>query len=133
MQDFCKQQLFPVLTEAEKTNLRDGIWPRYPNQLVLAVVCRKDGLHIGNIGLVGIDYISRAAEFTVVIGDRVHWGKGLGKEAARLLCDHAFLSLNLNRISCGTFENNVAMCKLAAYLGIVVYLIGRRRAVEIEA
>jgi len=42
-----------------------------------------------------------------------------------LICDHGFLALNLNRIACGTFEDNVGMCKLAESLGMAEE--GRRR------
>jgi len=95
------------------------------NHLLLAVVRNKDGEHIGNIALDKINYINRSAELTILIGDKSCWNKGYGKEAARLICDHGFFTLNLHRISCGTFENNTAMCSLAEYLGMTEE--GRRR------
>lgn len=58
-------------------------------------------------------------------GDKTCWGKGYGKEAARLICEHGFQALNLHRISCGTLDNNTAMSKLAESLGMVEE--GRRR------
>lgn len=94
-------------------------------RLVLAIARRKDDVHIGNIALVNIDAIHRSAELTIIIGNKSCWRKGYGKEAARLICDHGFLALNLNRISCGTFEDNTGMCKLAQSLGMVEE--GRRR------
>ena len=72
-----------------------------------------------------LDFVSRSAEFAIVIGAKDCWGKGHSKEAARLLLDHAFFTLNLNRVYCGTFETNVAMKKLAEYLAMQVE--GRRR------
>lgn len=45
-----------------------------------------------------------------------------------LICDHGFLAPNLNRFACGTFENNIAMQKLAEYLGMVRESV-RRKAV----
>lgn len=95
------------------------------HKLILAIIHHGDDIHIGNIALDNINYINRAAEFTIVIGGKAHWNKGYGKEAARLICDHGFLALNLNRIACGTFEDNVGMRKLAEYLGMVEE--GRRR------
>jgi len=89
------------------------------DKLILAVVRSKDNRHIGNIALDNINLINRTAELTIVIGDKSQWQKGYGTEAARLVCDHGFLTLNLNRISCGTFENNIAMQKLAEHLGMV--------------
>ena len=80
---------------------------------------------VGNIALQSIDPVSRSAEFAVVLGDRRCWGKGYSKEAARLILDHGFSELNLNRVHCGTAEGNRAMRKLAASLGMKEE--GRRR------
>ncbi|HKO45936.1 MAG TPA: GNAT family protein [Pyrinomonadaceae bacterium] len=88
------------------------------DSVILAVVLVKGDQHIGNIALTSIHPVNRTAEFSIVIGDKAAWGKGYGKEAARLLCDHGFYSLNLHRIQCGTFENNEGMQRLAAYLGM---------------
>ena len=35
-----------------------------------------------------------------------------------MICDHGFFTMNLNRISCGTFDNNLSMKKIAHYLGM---------------
>lgn len=93
--------------------------------LVLAIVRRSDGRHIGNIALKKIDPVYRSGEFAIVIGHRSAWGRGYSKEAAELLLRHAFMSLNLNRVACGTFETNLSMKRLAAFLGMKQE--GRRR------
>jgi len=77
------------------------------------------------VALQRIDPIARSAEFAIVIGEREAWGKGVGKEAGRLICQHGFSVLNLNRIHCGTFETNEAMRRLAVDLGMREE--GRRR------
>ena len=82
--------------------------------LVLAITI--DGRHVGNISLQAIDPVSRSAELAIVLGDRSVWGQGIGLEAARLLVDHGFAALNLNRIACGTLAANVAMRRLAERL-----------------
>ena len=89
---------------------------RDPGDLALAIVARENGNHIGNVALKRIDHVSRSAEFAIVIGDKTAWGKGVGKEAGRLLLHHAFFALNLHRIYCGTFETNIAMQRLAEHL-----------------
>ena len=93
--------------------------------LVLAMVLLEDDRHIGNISLQAIDWIDRSAEFAILLGDRSAWGKGYSKEAAYLICRHGFLELNLRRIHCGTSEDNVAMQRLAAFMGMEQE--GRRR------
>lgn len=86
--------------------------------LVLAIVVKKGDMHIGNISLQNIDWISRSAEFAIIIGEKSFWGKGYSKEAADLIIEHGFSNLNLNRIYCGTAMRNVAMQKLAEHMGM---------------
>ncbi len=95
------------------------------DQLVLAIALKKSGRHIGNITLKEIHPVYRTAEFAIVIGDKECWGKGYSREATRLLLDHAFFYLNLNRVYCGTFESNIPMRRLASFLGMREE--GRRR------
>jgi ribosomal-protein-alanine N-acetyltransferase len=95
------------------------------DDLILAIILLKGDQHIGNIALQHIHPVYRSADLSLVIGDPSHWGKGYGIEAARLLCSHAFRTMNLHRVSCGTFENNHGMNRLAIALGMKEE--GRRR------
>jgi len=88
------------------------------DNLILAIVTRKDEAHIGNIALQNIHPVYHAAEFSILIGEKNAWGSGIGTEAGRLICDHGFLAMNLYRIACGTFDNNTAMQRLAVSLGM---------------
>ncbi len=108
--------IFPYTPLAAKAYIQHATETR--ENLILAIVTREDNRHIGNIALQKINPVYRSAEFSIIIGDKSAWGKGVGKEAGRLLCDHGFRALNLHRIYCGTFENNVAMQHLATYLGM---------------
>jgi [ribosomal protein S5]-alanine N-acetyltransferase len=96
------------------------------DELILAIVLREGSSHIGNIALQHIHPVYRSAELSIVIGNKEAWGKGYSREASRLLCTHGFLSLNLNRIACATFDNNEAMKRLALSLGMKEE--GRRRS-----
>lgn len=102
---------------------------RHANQsrqdLVLAIVRKEDDQHIGNIALHHISPVYRSAEYAIVIGEKVDRGKGYSKEAGRILFNHGFFTLNLHRIACGTFADNLPMVRLAAYLCMQVE--GRRR------
>lgn len=86
--------------------------------LVLAIQLRSDGRHIGNIALQAIDWVSRSAEFAIMIGERDCRGKGYAKEAAQALVQHGFVVLNLHRIYCGTPTEHRAMRKLSESLGM---------------
>jgi len=88
------------------------------NEFILAIALNENGKHVGNIALQNIDLVYRSADLTIIIGDRSSWGKGYGSEAAGLLVNHGFNAMNLHRISCATFDTNIAMKKLALALGM---------------
>jgi len=89
------------------------------SNLVLAIVHEESGKHVGNISLQNIDWISRNAEYAIILGEKEFWGKGIGRKASDLLLYHGFVKLNLERIYCGTSSRNTGMQKLAIYLGMV--------------
>lgn len=71
------------------------------NDVVFAVVDKKTDIHIGNVGLYVINWISRTAEFRIIIGEKEYWNKGYGTEAAKLTVKYGFEKLNLNRVWLG--------------------------------
>ncbi len=85
--------------------------------LILAICDKSTDAHVGNVGLQGIDLLNQSAEFAILIGDKSYWNRGVGKEVMRLIIAHGFSQLNLQRIYCGTAENNAGMQKLALALG----------------
>ncbi|MCL2740967.1 MAG: GNAT family N-acetyltransferase [Oscillospiraceae bacterium] len=87
------------------------------SRLVMAIVHRVEDVHIGNVSLQGIDYVSRSAELAIIIGEKDYWGKGYGRKASQYMVDHAFDSLNLRRVHCGTLEDNLGMQRICAALG----------------
>lgn len=91
---------------------------RENGDLVLAIVDREHGVHLGNVALQEISALNRSAEFAIIVGDRAAWGTGIGTEAGRLVVDHGFQELNLHRIAAGTFAENEAMRRLARRLGM---------------
>ena len=85
--------------------------------LILAICDKETDKHIGNVALEDINPVDRFAEFAIVLGDKSFWGKGAGREATMLILKHGFEELNLNRIQCGTLDDNVGMQKVAATVG----------------
>jgi [ribosomal protein S5]-alanine N-acetyltransferase len=114
---------FPMSPEALESYYRQISSSK--TDLVLAIVQKSSGSHVGNISLQSIHWLDRSAEYAIVIGEREAWGKGIGKEASNLLVDHGFMELNLHRIHCGTSQDNEAMQRLAAHMGMREE--GRRR------
>jgi RimJ/RimL family protein N-acetyltransferase len=118
--------VFPYTSESALSYIHHATETR--NELILAICSRDNDRHLGNIALQHIHPVYHSAEFSIVIGEKSAWGQGVGKEAGRLICDHGFRSMNLHRIACGTFENNIAMQRLAIYLGMQQEGIRRKAA-----
>jgi diamine N-acetyltransferase len=83
---------------------------------------------IGSLAFDKIDWHVRAAEFGILIGDKSYWNQGYGTESVRLLCQHGFNTLNLNRIFLHVFENNPRA--IHAYEKAGFTLEGRERQAE---
>jgi RimJ/RimL family protein N-acetyltransferase len=63
---------------------------------------------IGVTGLHGLDFRGRRAEFGIFIGLSELWGKGYGTEAARMMLDYGFGTLNLNRVWLQVYGHHTA-------------------------
>jgi ribosomal-protein-alanine N-acetyltransferase len=66
-----------------------------------------DGQHIGNCMIYNIDTRKKEAELGIMIGDRDYWDNGYGVDAVEALVDHAFNTLNVDRIYLNTLEWNL--------------------------
>ncbi|NOQ31664.1 MAG: GNAT family N-acetyltransferase [Helicobacteraceae bacterium] len=86
--------------------------------IVLAMIDKDSQKHIGNIAIQNIDFINSNADVSIMIGDKVFWGKGYAYEAYEVIINHAFNTLNLHKIYIGTSENNIGMNKVAEKLGM---------------
>lgn len=85
------------------SKLRENEWVKNAilnddKDIRLAICLKNNNEYIGNINLTSINWINRSAEYSIMIGDRNQWGKGLGKEATLLILKYAFEELNLNRV-----------------------------------
>jgi RimJ/RimL family protein N-acetyltransferase len=100
------------------------------NGMLLAII-RKDkeikthlpaeyGCHIGNIALLNIHPTFRSAEISIIIGDKQSRGHGYGTEAIRLLINHAFTRMNLNRLQAGMVTRNLSSQGAFMNVGFVV-------------
>ena len=89
-----------------KCSLNDKALNKY-----LAEVGEKCSIHIGNITLLSIHPTFRTAEISIIIGDKQSRGNGYGTEAIRLLVDHCFTRMNLNRLQAGAVVDNIGSTK----------------------
>lgn len=61
---------------------------------------------IGNMGIFGINRRVRSAEIGILIGDKNYWNRGYGTEAMRMILQHGFDTLNLNRLFLRVYRTN---------------------------
>ena len=83
-----------------------------PTRKDFVIVLKKTKEPIGLAGYVSIDWIHRKAEPFIAIGNRKHWGKGLGTEVVQALLDCGFNELGLNRQFGYMLANNPGALKM---------------------
>ena len=90
------------------------------NDVMLAVVEKKSGRHVGNVKLGPIHWVHHRATFGILIGEMEFWGKGVGLEATRLMVEYGFQRLNLHRIDLGVFAEHEEAVKCYKKAGFKV-------------
>ena len=115
------------------THLEVGIFPRSQrelsdfvkkvndsnNDVFFAVIEKETKQHIGNIKLGPINWVNRTAVYGRLIGEKSCWGKGYGKEIARLILHYAFTILNLNKVTAGAIADNIGSIKSNEKVGLL--------------
>jgi len=66
----------------------------------------KDGRHIGDVDLHGIDRKDLTAKLTILLGDKEYWSQGYGTDTIMTLLDYAFRELCFDNISLRVFTFN---------------------------
>ena len=115
-EDLCKtlqKHHYPNSMESQITFWEKNV--RNANDKIQLGICRIEGGQIvGIVSLNNIDFINRKAEFSVVIGDREAQNVNIFTESCKLLLNHGFYSLNLNRIYGGSISKDLVnlMCRV---------------------
>lgn len=87
------------------------------DSLLLAIIDNARERHIGNISLYGINWVNGVAELSIMVGDRSYWSGGYARDAVKLLTDHAFDTMNLQKLRAGTDQQNTRAVRLFRRLG----------------
>jgi len=110
-EELCKtlqKHYFPVTVESQIAFWEQNI-QNCTDRIQLGI-CRIDGGPIiGIISLTHIDFINRKAEMSIVIGDRGAQNMRIFVDSCKLLFNHAFYTLNLNRIYGGSMAKELVM------------------------
>jgi diamine N-acetyltransferase len=124
------------VSQAEEDGWYERMLLRPVDEHVMAIEARlpADGTGeqcwklIGSLAFEQIDWHVRAAELGIMIGDKSYWNRGYGTESVRLLAQHGFNTLNLNRIFLHVFETNPRAIRAYEKAGFT--LEGRERQTE---
>ena len=71
-----------------------------------------DGVPVGLIGLLEIDYFHKKAEFYICLGEHQYKGRGIAKASIKMLIKYAFCELGLNKVYLNVDADNEVACKL---------------------
>ena len=85
--------------------------------LLMAMVRKDNGQHIGNIKLGPINLHHLCGDISYFIGEPSAWGQGLATEAISLMVDCGFSRLGLHRIQAGCYAANIGSAKALAKVG----------------
>lgn len=105
------QQAF---SEAQET---DWLKKVAESQNTVFWVIEVDGKPIGTSAIRGIDWKNQHGETGTLIGEREHWGKGIGTEQAQLRTRFAFRELNLVKLKSAAFAENAASVRMTRRVG----------------
>jgi len=119
----------PTSVEAERNFITESLKTKKTH--FFGIIDKETNQAIGRIGLFNINMVDRNAMVGIVIGEKVSWGKGIGKDSMSLILDYAFNLLNLDNVMLGTFEFNRR--SIACYKKVGFKEIGRRRQARIIA
>ena len=134
--------IYQPISQVGEENWFEGMLKRPVDEHVLGIEARMPGGLAGESAIEGselwrligswafndIDWRNRSAEFGILIGDKSYWNRGYGTEAVRLLVQHGFKTLNLNRIYLHVFENNPRAIRAYEKAGFIHE--GRKRQAE---
>jgi RimJ/RimL family protein N-acetyltransferase len=87
------------------------------DDLVLALCERDGGRLLGVVGLHAVDRENRHAQLGIFVGEPADWNRGFGTEATRLVVEHAFTGLGLNRVWLHVFPDNAPAVRVYEKLG----------------
>lgn len=78
-----------------------------------AIMLLADGVwrHVGNISAT-IDYANAVADVGILVGERSAQGRGVGKRAWALVCDHLLGTGGMRKVTAGTMSVNEPMLRI---------------------
>ena len=122
---FIPAMTFPSVRESVEKYVSGHVGNR--DVIFFAIIEKSSGIHIGNIKLGPINWVSRNAEFGRLIGLREFRSKGYGAEAVALLLHYSFNVINMNKIFAGCLRSNVSAISSNKKAGLEVEAIVKEK------
>lgn len=97
--------------------------------LEYGIFSAHNGEYIGNVGLIGIDYINRSANITYIITPKFHH-MGYGCAAAKMMVQYGFETLGLTRIHGKCMDFNTASKMVMLKCGFLYEGTGRGEMIK---
>lgn len=88
-------------------------------QVRCAICIENSNKFIGLVSLTNIHDINKNAEFHIMIGESCEVNKGYGTIAIKIMLNHGFNNLNLNRIELKVLETNLRAIRSYEKVGFV--------------
>lgn len=85
----------------------------------LAICSDEDNSIIGLVYLVNINWIFRRCDFGILLGDEKDRGKNNGYIAIKMILEHAFNDLQLNRVEVKVLESNTNAISIYKKVGFI--------------
>lgn len=96
-----------------------------PKSLTLGVYLADTNELIGYTGITNLSQVNQAGEYFILLGEKRHWGRGMGTAVTKQVVTRGFQELGLNRIMLTVSVPNVGGVK--AYLRAGFQVEGRLR------
>lgn len=103
-----------------------------PSDRKMFFIVTRDGEMIGRIGCFGLENNGVEGELGIVIGERVYWNRGYGRDAIATLLRFIFETTPLERINLFTYTENVRAQKCFAACGFGVLGTTRRMSSDVD-
>lgn len=107
---YMNKRVFPNTIAQQEQHLKNSKIDKNNLQFAIVLKDEEESL-IGSIGIHKIDWVHRTGDISILIGEKIGLGKGVGKEAIRILVNHAFLKMNLRKITAGMWSENIGSKK----------------------
>jgi RimJ/RimL family protein N-acetyltransferase len=88
------------------TSMKEWMEKHANEMYSFGIYALQDDRLIGQVDLIGVDWVARNCWVGIDSGDPASWGKGYGSDAMNEILRFGFEWLNLNRVSLTVFEYN---------------------------